>query len=172
MGNQAGQPELHNMCVCFAGASTLMLHHKDYRIIIRAQPLRNTWQRSGEGLIKGSRVLTDGVHTCSDQVVIPPSILFLCRIKTLCTPNRKCGRLQMCLTWILQGGVQLAPKTGLPTTRQRIESHLHTLWRVSFSPIWPQKLVITPTISAPQCYLSWEVGGHSWSSPEQYQDQA
>ena len=57
----------------FAGATTLISHHRDCRGICGAQPLGIwLWQRSGEGLATTSTwILADWVYNSSAQVVIP-----------------------------------------------------------------------------------------------------
>lgn len=58
--------------------------------------------------------------------------------------------VKICLIHIIKWGVLLALEPSLSTLRQGTESEIHSLWRVFFSPIWEERLAITPGSSVVQ----------------------
>lgn len=94
---------------------TLVLPHGDHRGICRAQQLGTwLWWRNGEGLITISTgFLADQLPICRE--VVGPSA----EPTPWCNLNREPGRVQVCLTWALKGGVLPALRLCLPTHRQK-----------------------------------------------------
>ena len=70
--------------------------------------------------------------------------------------------MQICLVWILKGGVLLTLEPRLPPPRQGAKSQPQLQWRVSSGPLSPEGLKTTSAICAAWQHLSKDlVGGQS-----------
>lgn len=124
---------------CLLGASTLVLHHEVTGKSVGLNPWDLRWWR-GEGLATTITGILADLGRLSLCLQIPSRF----PNEQLCSPTEEtCGYtltgglqgLQICLIWILKGGVLLALESRLPIPVQGAKSQPPLWWRVSSGPL-------------------------------------